>query len=331
MAVATWSSASGWYDCKIIARQPFQIEPAASVLHYAQAIFEGLKAYRAEGGAILLFRPEQNAQRFNASALRMAMPSIPPDVFLEAIEGLVQVDAAWIPDRDGSLYIRPFMFASEAFLGVRPAAEYTFCVIASPVGSYFKAGPSISLWVADQFTRAAPGGTGAAKCAGNYAASLVAQAEARAHDCDQVVFLDAIEHRWVDELGGMNIFFVFDDGSVITPPLTGTILPGITRASIIELLKRGGVRVAERPYAIEQWREDARSGRLREAFACGTAAVIAPIGKVRSSIGEWLIGSGEGGPLTAEIKAALVGIQTGSLEGPEGWVRRLVEQEPAAF
>lgn len=324
MATATWSQAKGWHDCKLVARQPFQLDPAAGVLHYAQEIFEGLKAYRSQGSGALLFRPEQNAKRFNTSAIRMAMPYLPEDLFLDAIEQLVRVDEAWIPEGDGSLYLRPFMFASEAFLGVRPANVYTFAVIASPAGDYFKGGKSaLTLWVSDHLNRAGPGGTGAAKCGGNYAASLMAQAEAIQQSCDQVVFLDAVEHRWVDELGGMNLFFVFEDGGVITPPLTGTILPGITRASIIELLQGRGVDVNEERYAVDQWRKDAESGFLTEVFACGTAAVVAPVGALKSKVGDWVIGNGAEGPVTASIKAQLTDIQRGRAEAPEGWVRTI--------
>lgn len=324
MATAVWTAADGWHDFKIRARRPFQIDPAAAVLHYAQEIFEGLKAYRASDDSLLLFRPEQNARRFNMSANRLAMPAMPEEMFIDAIEQLVRADAAWVPDDEGSLYLRPFMFASEAFLGVRPSDEYIFCVIASPAGQYFKGGKqAVSLWVSDELNRAGPGGTGAAKCGGNYAASLVAQAVAYQHECDQVVYLDAVEHRWVDELGGMNVFFVFDDGSVITPPLGGTILPGITRASIIDLLKRKGVDISERPYAIDDWRHDAKSGRLWEAFACGTAAVVTPIGRVKRGTDSWIIGDGMGGPVTANIKAQLAEIQRGQRTGPDGWVRRV--------
>jgi branched-chain amino acid aminotransferase len=223
------------------------------------------------------------------------------------------------------------MFASEAFLGVRPADEYTFAVIASPAGAYFKGGKkAVSLWVADHLNRAGPGGTGAAKCGGNYAASLMAQKEAVSHDCDQVIFLDAVEHRWIDELGGMNVFFVFNDDRVITPPLNGTILPGITRASIIELLRSREIDVAEEPYAIDAWRADATSGRLCEAFACGTAAVIAPIGEVKARSGDFLVGNGSAGPLTAFIKEQLVGMQRGRNQAPEGWVRTLPRQSALA-
>lgn len=325
MATALWSEGRGWHSARIGAHRPFTLAPAASVLHYAQEIFEGMKAYRGDDGGIMLFRPEQNARRFNASAHRLAMPEMPEDMFLEAIEELVRIDQEWIPSGEGSLYLRPFMFASEAFLGVRPANEYTFAVIASPAGAYFKGGKkSVSLWVADHLNRAGPGGTGAAKCGGNYAASLMAQKEALGHDCDQVIFLDAIEHRWIDELGGMNLFFVFDDDRLITPPLNGTILPGITRASIIELLREREIDVSEEPYAIDAWRADATSGRLCEAFACGTAAVIAPIGEVKARSGDFLVGNGEAGSLTALIKEQLVGIQRGRRQAPDGWVRQIL-------
>lgn len=294
MVVIRYTEGQGWHDAKVTARAPIPMDPASSVLHYAQEIFEGMKAYRLSDGSTALFRPEQNARRFQASAQRMAMPELPESVFLNSVEALVDIDRDWFPSAEGgSLYLRPFMFASEVFLGVRPAKEYLFMVIASPVGAYFKAGASaITIWVSQDYTRAAPGGTGAAKCGGNYAASLVAQAEAINRDCDQVVFLDAAEQRWVEELGGMNLFFVMDDGRLITPPLTGTILPGITRESIMTFAREEGLTVSEEPYSIDQWRDDAASGRLRETFACGTAAVVTAVGTVRSESGEFTIGSG---------------------------------------
>ena len=321
MVTMRWTVESGWHDGRVTARAPFSMDPACAVLHYAQEIFEGMKAYRTASGAVALFRPHMNAARFARSAERLAMPPLPEHLFIEAVERLVSLDRQWIPSGEGSLYLRPFMFASEQFLGVRPSREYTFCVIACPVGPYFKNGDKpLKLWVSDSYTRAAPGGTGAAKCGGNYAASLIAQADAAAHDCDQVVFLDAIEHRWVEELGGMNIFFVMDDGSIVTPPAGGTILPGITRATLIELAKAAGMRLTEAPYSFEQWSADAASGRLREAFACGTAAVVAGIGEVRTSKTSFRIGGGTSGPVAKRLKDELVAIQRGTAPDPMGWL-----------
>ncbi len=322
MVTIRWHESKGWHSARVEARAPFQIDPACSVLHYAQEIFEGMKAYRNAAGEISLFRPEQNARRFAQSAERLAMPVMPEEMFLEGIEALVRIDKDWIPDGEGSLYLRPFMFASEPFLGVRPSTEYIFCVIASPVGAYFKGGRKpVKIWVSDHYTRAALGGTGAAKCGGNYAASLLAQAEAVKHGCDQVVFLDAKEGRWVEELGGMNVFFVFNDGSIVTPQLTGTILPGITRASVIELARGAGHVVEETAYSIEQWRADAASGRLREVFACGTAAVIASIGEVRSDEGNFA--TSPESTVTDKLYAQLSGIQRLTVAGPAGWVRKV--------
>lgn len=322
MVTIRWTAEKGWHDAELRAREPFLIDPAAAVLHYAQEIFEGLKAYRTEDGEVVLFRPYENAKRFIRSAERMSMPALPEETFVGAIEALLEIDADWIPSGEGSLYLRPFMFASEAFLGVRPASEYIFCVIASPVGAYFKGGiKPVKVWVSEDASRAAPGGTGAAKCGGNYAASLLAQAEAYSHGCDQVVFLDAAEHRWVEELGGMNVFFVVED-RLVTPPLGGTILPGITRDSIITLARDAGLQVEERPYSIENWRQDAAAGRLREAFACGTAAVIAAIGELRSVNGDIKINDGEEGPVTRRLRDELVGMQRGAVADRHGWVHR---------
>ena len=323
MAVVRYNQAKGWHGARVESRANFPLDPAAAVLHYAQEIFEGLKAYK-RGNGVNLFRPDANARRFRDSADRMAMAPLPEAVFIEAVEQLVRIDRAWIPDGEGSLYLRPFMIASEVFLGVKPSAEYIFAVIASPVGSYFKGGPApVSIWVSENYTRAAIGGTGAVKFGGNYAASLRAQAEAIDHGCDQVVFLDAVERRYVEELGGMNVFFVFDDGSLLTPPL-GTILPGITRDSIIALTKASGTRVREEPYTIGQWRSDAASGRLKEAFACGTAAVISPIGKVCSARGDFLISGGAAGPVAMGMRNKLVDIQYGRAPDPHNWIRTVM-------
>ena len=324
MVTIEWSEDAGWHSPTIGPYGTIALDPAASVLHYAQEIFEGMKAYRHPDGSMALFRPDANAARFNASAQRLAMPEMPAALFIQAIEELVRADAAWFPTVEGgSLYLRPFMIATEAFLGVRPAKTYKFIVIASPAGNYFKSGaPAVSIWVSD-YTRAAPGGTGAAKCGGNYAASLVPTAEAFAKGHDQVLFLDAAERKWIEELGGMNLFFAFADGSLTTPPLTGTILPGITRASLITLAREEGLNVREEAYSLDQWRSDAASGKLVEAFACGTAAVVTSVGKVAGNDGEFTIGSGGPGQLTGKLKARLVAIQRGEAPDSHGWVHRI--------
>jgi branched-chain amino acid aminotransferase len=325
MVTIRYADGKGWYDARVEARAPIPMDPAAAVLHYAQEIFEGLKAYSCDDGSVTMFRPDANARRFAASAQRMAMPALPERAFLDSLRELITVDRAWVPaGEEASLYLRPFMFASEVFLGVRPALEYLYVVIASPVGSYFAGGVKpVTVWASQEYTRAAPGGTGAAKCGGNYAASLVAQAEAMEHGCDQVVFLDAVERRYVDELGGMNIFFGYDDGSLVTPPLTGSILPGITRDSVIALARHAGRPVTERPVSFAEWQADAASGRLREVFACGTAAVITPIGTVRHPDGEFTIADGGPGEATVALRQSLVDIQRGRREDPFGWVYRV--------
>ncbi len=325
MVMIRYNDALGWHDAKVMPRGPLSIDPATAVLHYAQEIFEGLKAYRLADGGMALFRPDANARRFRESARRLAMAELPEELFIESLRQIVRIDKDWFPDIEGgSIYLRPFMFASEVFLGVKPSAEYLYIVLASSAGGYFKSGaPAISLWVSQEHTRAAPGGTGAAKCGGNYAASLVAQAEAISKGYDQVVFLDAVERRWVEELGGMNLFFVFEDGSIQTPPLGGTILPGITRDALLTLAREEGLEVREQPYAIDQWQADAQSGRLIESFACGTAAVVTPIGKVTGSQGAFSIGAGGPGQFTIRMKERLVAIQRGSAPDPHHWVMRI--------
>ena len=325
MAVVRYSTAQGWHDPHITARAALSVDPACAVLHYAQEIFEGLKAYKLANGGHALFRPDANARRFRNSARRMAMPELPEALFIRSLEELVAADLGWMPDSpEGALYLRPFMIASETFLGVKPASEYLYLVIASAVGAYWKGGARpVSLWVAHDYTRAAPGGTGEAKCGGNYATSLVAQAEAIRRGCDQVVFLDATERRWIEELGGMNIFFVHADGSLRTPPLSGTILPGITRDSLIRIARDEGLTVREEPYAIDQWRADTASGALAEAFACGTAAVVTPIGRVAGPDYGFPIGNGDTGPVTARLSARLDAIQRGRAPDPHGWRHQL--------
>lgn len=325
MVTIRYSADKGWHNASVGARGPLSLDPSAAVLHYAQEIFEGLKGYKLADGDIALFRPDANARRFNASARRMAMPELPEDLFIQSCKTLVEADKAWFPPVEGgSLYLRPFMIATEAFLGVRPANEYLFVVIAASTGNYFKSGaPAVSLWVSQHYNRAGPGGTGAAKCGGNYAASLVPLAEAMQDGHDQVVFLDARERRWIEELGGMNIFFVFDDGSIQTPPLSDSILHGVTRDCLIALAREEGLSVREEPYAIDQWRADAESGRLIESFACGTAAVVTPIGKVSAPNFAFTIGSGGPGQLTQKLKTRLIEIQRGTAPDNYGWVQRI--------
>jgi branched-chain amino acid aminotransferase len=326
MVTIRYADGKGWYEPRVEARAPIQLDPAAAVLHYAQGVFEGLKAYPMPDGGVAMFRPEMNAARFAASAQRMAMPQLPQATFLESLRQIIRIDTRWVPrTEDGSLYLRPYAFASEVFLGVRPSMEYLYMVIASPVGSYFRGGVQpVSVWITPEYTRAAPGGTGAAKCGGNYAAGLSAQAEAIDNGCDQVVYLDAVERTYVDEWGGMNIVFVMDDGSLVTPPLTGTILPGITRDSILTLSRRAGRRIEERAVSFAEWREGAASGRIREVFACGTAAVITPIGTVRYPEGEFTVADGSSGDVTMALRKELVDIQRGRAEDPFGWVHRVI-------
>ncbi len=325
MVTIRYVEGKGWHDARVHARGPLTLDPAAAVFHYAQEIFEGMKGYRLHDGTMALFRPDANARRFNASARRLAMPELPEDVFVESCKLIVDIDRDWFPTvAGGSLYLRPFMIASETFLGVKPSSEYLYMVIAAATGNYFKSGaPAVSLWVSEDYNRAGPGGTGAAKCGGNYAASLVPIANAMKAGHDQVVFLDTKEQRWIEELGGMNVFFVFDNGTIRTPPLSDTILHGVTRDCLLALAREEGLVVEELPYAIDQWREDAASGRLTEAFACGTAAVVTPIGKVSGEGYGFAVGAGGPGQLTMKLKEKLVAIQRGESPDPHGWVQRI--------
>jgi len=332
MVLATWTSGQGWHDAKVIARGPLSLDPSAAVLHYGQEIFEGMKAYRHLDGSVWTFRPQVNAARFARSARRLALPELSEADFIESLRALVATDEKWVPPGDAeetSLYLRPFMFASEAFLGVRPSAEVTYCVIASPAGPYFSGGlRPVSIWLSTDYTRAAPGGTGAAKCGGNYAASLAAQVQAKGNGCDQVAFLDAVEHKWVEELGGMNLFFVQADGTIVTPELTGTILEGVTRSSIIELVGDLGHKVDERRISIDEWRDGAASGEITEVFACGTAAVVTPVGRLAWQGGEVRIGDHSVdngvGTMTGTIRHTLLDLQYGRSPDPRGWLTRLV-------
>ena len=326
MAVATWTAADGWHDSAIIPYGPFSLDPATAVLHYAQEIFEGLKAYRHADGSVWLFRPDQNAARMARSAARLALPELPAADFLASLDALVAADAAWVPSAaEQSLYLRPFMFASEAFLGVRAAQRVTYCCIASPAGPYFASGlRPVSIWITTRYTRAAPGGTGAAKCGGNYAASLVAQQEAAANGCDQVMFADAAEHAWLEELGGMNVYVVTADRELLTPELTGSILEGVTRESILSLAAEFGLTPIERKIAIAELVDGISSGQVTELFACGTAAVITPIGMLKDEDGTYVVGGGETGETTAALRKNLLDIQYGRAEDTHGWLRRVL-------
>ncbi|HEY6795173.1 MAG TPA: branched-chain amino acid aminotransferase [Kineosporiaceae bacterium] len=327
MVTATWTPDGGWHDAGLLPYGPFQLDPAAAVLHYGQEIFEGLKAYRHPDGTVWAFRPEANGERLARSARRLALPELPVEDFLAAITLLVRRDIAWVPSgEEQSLYLRPFMFAKEAFLGVRPANEVVFALIACPVGSYFSGGgiKPVSIWLSTAYTRAALGGTGAAKCGGNYAASLAAHLEAAAHGCDQVCFLDAVDRTWVEELGGMNLYFVHADGRLVTPELTGTILEGVTRSSILTIAKEQGLDVEERRVDIQEWRSGVASGEITEVFACGTAAVITPVGRLVWEGGAVESATGSAtGEVTGRLRRALVDLQYGRAVDTHGWLRRL--------
>jgi len=325
MLTVEWTPDAGWHGARIEPYGPLTLDPATAVLHYAQETFEGMKAYRHADGSIWTFRPEENAARMVRSSRRLAFPELDVDDFVQAVDALVSIDRRWVPDPAGekSLYVRPFMIATEKFLGVRPAQHVTFMVIASPAGAYFKGGVRpVTLWLTEEYTRAGRGGMGAAKTGGNYASSLVAQQEAIAQGCDQVVFLDAQEGKYVEELGGMNMYFVYGDGRIVTPE-TGTILEGITRSSVIELAGKLGHQVEERKFSIDEWRDGVTSGAITEVFACGTAAVVTPVGALKWAGGE-VPCAAEAGEVTMQLRQALVDIQYGRAEDTFGWMHRIV-------
>ncbi|WP_433350267.1 branched-chain amino acid aminotransferase [Microtetraspora malaysiensis] len=320
-----YTEGRGWHDARLEPYGPLSLDPATAVLHYAQELFEGLKAYRQASGSIVSFRPHANAARFNKSAQRMAMPELPEETFVESLEVLVQADKEWVPTTEGhSLYLRPFIIATQVGLGVNyPSKSFRYMVIASPAASYFSGGiKPVSVWLSTDYTRAAPGGTGFAKCGGNYAAAFVAQREAVEQGCDQVVWLDAHEHRYVEEMGGMNIFFVYGD-RLLTPALTGTLLPGVTRDSILTFAADLGLKAEEGRLSIEEWQAGCESGELTEAFACGTAAVVTPIGSVKGADRSWTIGDGTPGPVTQKIREELIGIQYGTRPDTHNWIHKI--------
>ena len=324
-----YRAGEGWGRSVLQPYGPISLPPTAAVFHYAQSAFEGLKAYRLTDGGIGVFRPDANAARLNRSAKRLAMPDLPVERFVEAIDALVTADRDWVPSGEGqSLYLRPLMFATEAMLQVRPAREFACFFLDSPSGSYFKSGVKpVTVWVSEDYSRAAPGGTGAAKASGNYAASLAAQLQAEEAGCDGVIWLDAVERSAIEEMGGMNLFFVYGEGGgarLVTPELTGTLLSGITRDSILQLGRDAGLGVEERRITIDEWRAGNDSGEITEVFACGTAAVITPVGRVRSQAGEFTVADGEFGAVASRLRETLLAIQHGSAADPHGWLHRVL-------
>jgi branched-chain amino acid aminotransferase len=324
MVMCEWSEKDGWGEPHLMPYGPISLDPATAVFHYGQEIFEGMKAYRQPDGSIALFRPTANAQRFINSARRLALPEMPVELFMETVEALVKQDGGWVPSKVGeSLYIRPFMIATEVGLGVRPTNKATYLLIATPAGAYFDPSKAVSVWISTEYVRAAQGGTGEAKCGGNYAASLVAQKAAAKEGCDQVVWIDAKERKWVEEMGGMNLYFVKGkgaDATVITPKLTGTLLPGITRDSILSVATDLGYKVDEVMLSVDDWREGVTTGEITEIFACGTAAVVSPVGQAKSAMGTWVTGDGQPGTITMQIRNHLLGIQHGTIADKHNWM-----------
>ncbi|NSC20253.1 branched-chain amino acid aminotransferase [Streptomyces albus subsp. chlorinus] len=326
MATATWSADRGWHGHRVGPLEPFSLHPSAAVLHYAQEIFEGLKAYRHADGSVWLFRPGANAARFARSARRLALPVLPEEDFLAGVEALVRADEPWVPvpSSEESLYLRPFMFASEAFLGVRPAKEITFSVIASPAGPYFANGlKGVTLWVSSTYTRSAKGGTGAAKCGGNYAGSLAAQLEAEEHGCDQVLYLDAAGEGHLEESGTMNLCLVTADGRLITPEL-GTILEGVTRDTILALAADFGLTPKECSVTLDELRSGVEDGSITEVFAAGTAAVVTPVVGFKGEGYAFTVGDGGPGKQTAALRSRVLDIQYGRAEDTHGWLHRVL-------
>lgn len=324
MVTIEWELGKGWHDARLRPYGPFSIDPANAVLHYAQEIFEGLKAYRHEDGSVWGFRPEANAERMQRSARRLALPELPAEVFLESIRRLVEADRDWVPaygPAEESLYLRPVMFANENFLGVRPAEHVTYCVFASPAGAYFSGGVApVKLWISTDFARAGRGGTGAAKCGGNYASSLAGQLEGVAHGAEQAVFLDSETLTYIDELGGMNLFLVYADGRLVTPELTGSILEGVTRSSILALGEEMGLTPKERRIPVQEWKDGVASGEITEVFACGTAAVITPVGEVVWEGGSMVNGEPD---VSLTIRNRMLDLQYGRAKDTRGWLTRL--------
>lgn len=320
MFVMDWTKEEGWHDQRIVPYAPMTIDPAAMVLHYAQETFEGLKAYRSKDGNIYLFRPEMNAKRFVNSNERMCMPKVEEKDFVEAIAELVKVEEAWIPTGEGeSLYIRPFMYANEVALGVNEANAYRFIIVLSPVGAYYPEGVSpVKIYVEDEYTRATVGGTGFVKCGGNYAGSLAGQVKAKKLGYSQVLWLDGVNRKYIEEVGSMNVMFLIND-TVVTAPIEGTVLPGVTRDSILTLLKDWGYKVEERHLSIDELMEAGKDGLLKEAWGTGTAAVISPIGELFYKGEKVLVNDFKIGGLTQNLYDTLTAIQWGDMEDKYNW------------
>lgn len=320
MFIMDYTEGKGWHDARIVPYGPLALDPSSMVLHYGQAIFEGLKAYKTADGRILLFRPRKNMERINISNDRMCMPPIDVDFGVEAIKALVKLEEEWIPTKEGtSLYIRPFMFATDPVLGVRPSDTYKYLVILSPSGAYYPGGINpVKIYVENKYVRAVRGGTGFAKTPGNYAASLKAQAEAKKEGYVQVLWLDGVERKYIEEVGAMNVFFKIK-GEIVTPALEGSILPGITRDSVIQLLKKWGVPVTERKVSIEELYEAHANGTLEEAFGTGTAAVISPVGELNWNGNKITLNEGKIGDLSQKLYDTITGIQFGKIEDFMGW------------
>lgn len=315
-----YEEGKGWYDPRIVPYHKLELEPSSMVFHYGQEMFEGLKAYKTEDGRILLFRPDKNIERANRSNSRLCIPEIPEDLFLEALKEVVKTDQDWIPTKPGtSLYIRPFVIATDPFLGVRPSHTYKFMIILSPVGAYYASGlDPVKIWIEDEYVRAVKGGIGEAKTGGNYVASLASQVKAHEEGYSQVLWLDGVYRKYIEEVGAMNIFFKIN-GVVITPELNGSILPGVTRNSVIALCKEWGVPVEERQVSVDEVVAAAKNGTMEECFGTGTAAVISPVGELRFEEDRMSIGGGKIGELTQRFYDTITGIQLGEINGPEGW------------
>jgi branched-chain amino acid aminotransferase len=309
MVICEWNEATGWDEPELIPYGPLSLDPATAVFHYGQEIFEGMKAYRQPDGGVSLFRPDANAIRFARSANRLALPEMPIDLFIKTVEELVKTDAGWVPGKIGeALYLRPFMIATEVGLGVRPSNKATYLLIATPVGAYFDPSKAVSVWISTEYVRAA-------------------QKAAAAQGCDQVVWIDAQERKWVEEMGGMNLYFVRGkgaDATVVTPKLTGTLLPGITRDSILSVAADLGYKTSEEMISIDDWRDGVASGEITEIFACGTAAVVSPVGQAKSTMGTWVTGDGQPGVITMQIRNTLLGIQHGTIADTHNWVHKVL-------